>query len=203
METEENDCGERKPSACSEEDGQATASDFPDRLDHQRMVEPQESCLQSEDAKIAHRTDGTGDDMVVENEYNKEKEAERLEAPRTPAAKDEECIKPAERVGFSSKFRTFLGYGKRHLLIITSSYVTSVETWILFVQVTAGLDGCLISNGLKTEETSLSLWKAKKKAELEEKLKGLQETKHQLVQILKQVDFVVLCVSGIDGSLGS
>ena len=66
----------------------------------------------------------------------------------------------------------------------------------LFMQVTAGLDGCLISNGLKTEETSLSLWKAKKKAELEEKLKGLQETKHQLVQILKQVNFVILCLSG-------
>ena len=109
LETEENGSGERKPSACSEEDGQATVSDFPDRLDHQRMVEPQESCLQLEDAKIAHGTDATGDDMMAENEYSKEKEAERLEAPRTPAAKDEECIKPAERVGFSSTFCTFFG----------------------------------------------------------------------------------------------
>ena len=173
--------------------------DFPDRFDHQRMVQPLESCPQSEDAKIAHRTDGTGDDMVVENDYNKEKEAERLEAPRTPAAKDEECIKPAERVGFSSKFCTFFGLWETTLVDNYVFICFMCGNMDLVMQVTAGLDGCLIANGLKTEETSLSSWKAKKKAELEEKLKGLQETKHQLVQILKQVDVIILCLSGFDG----
>ena len=75
-------------------------TDFSDLRGHTRSSGLQASCLQSEDAEPAHRIDDVSDAMVAENENDKEKEAERLEAPRTPAAKDAECIKPAERVGF-------------------------------------------------------------------------------------------------------
>ncbi|KAH7295054.1 hypothetical protein KP509_27G030600 [Ceratopteris richardii] len=72
-----------------------------------------------------------------------EKDSERLEAPRTPAPKDEDCTKSSDRI--QSK----------------------------------GLDGCSHNEDPPSIE--------KRRAEIQEQLKQLQETKHQLVQILKQV----------------
>ncbi|MCO5578043.1 hypothetical protein L7F22_031881 [Adiantum nelumboides] len=92
-----------------------------------------------EEADMAGNNDT--ENAVAPNNSNSEKESERLEAPRTPATKDEDC---------------------------TKSITQTLE-----------LDGAAPSN----EVPSL----AKRRAEIQDQLKQLQETKHQLVQILKQV----------------
>ncbi|KAI5072544.1 hypothetical protein GOP47_0012650 [Adiantum capillus-veneris] len=151
MEADENlPCvSERKARTCSEADLLMTedmavggADDMacgPSRGLHSTFDAPVKA--EEEDDEMAgndtEKIVTTGDDC------NLEKEGERLEAPRTPAAKDEDCTKSIERTQ------------------------------------TMELDGATPCN----EVPSL----AKRRAEIQEQLKQLQETKHQLVQILKQV----------------
>jgi myb proto-oncogene protein len=98
----ENEAAEKKTRASArsaEEDGENVVTDLSDLRTHTRISGPQDSRPQSEDAEPAHRPDHVSDAAAAaDNGNDKEKEAERLEAPRTPAAKDEDCIKSAERV---------------------------------------------------------------------------------------------------------
>jgi hypothetical protein len=107
----ENEVAEKKAGAPprSAEDGENVVTDFSDLRCHKRTSGPPDSRPLSEDAEPAHRLDHTSHAMVADNGNDKEKEAERLEAPRTPSAKDEDCIKSAERVGsLSDRFLLLL-----------------------------------------------------------------------------------------------
>eukprot|EP00250_Pteridium_aquilinum_P006372 c16315_g1_i1 orf=126-1199(+) len=145
----------RKPRMCSDTDlvmTESTDVDGVNAMDCDTSL-PHVTCDVLNQAEMGDANGAPGvchaeQSLAAENISLTEKEPERLEAPRTPAAKDEECAKPTERI-----------------------------------QMTREQDGCVPL----IVPTTVEPFVAGRKAELQETLKQLQETKHQLVQILKQV----------------
>lgn len=150
MEADEDLCrvSERNVRLCAEADHVMTEDMAVDGAE-EMACEPPSSFHRAPDVPV--KVEGEDADMagneieniVASEDANIEKEGERLEAPRTPAAKDEDCTKSVERTQTREP---------------------------------NGSNPC-------NEVPSI----AKRRAEIQEQLKQLQETKHQLVQILKQV----------------